>query len=260
MPLVDAVVIGGMKCGTTALHGYLADHPGVTPSEPKEVNFFFGDEPAAVGNWWRGPAWYRGRFPSGDGSRMEASPGYTSPDHPAVAARMRRMVPEVRLLYLGRDPLDRAVSQYRHHRRDGDETRPLDAALLDPDSQYLGRSRHLDRLRPFLDRFPEEQLAVVRHEDLLHDRRRTLSAVFRWLDLDPDHWSSAYGEEHNAAPTVPPVVPLELRERFRARLADDVAAFEEVADRLSIAADRRPGRAAAPDVGLRDGDRDREVA
>ena len=234
MPVVDAVILGGMKCGTTALHGYLAGHPGVRASEPKELNFFFGEQPGGAGNWWRGPDWYEGRFAPGDGLRVEASPGYTSPDHPGVADRMRQLVPAARLLYLARDPLDRAVSQYRHHRRDGDERRPLATALLDPDSQYVSRSRHLARLRPFLDRFPEEQVAVVQHHELLHDRRRTLQAVFGWLDLEPGHWDVAYEREHNTAATDTPSVPPELRERFAAAVADDARSFDGVAERLSI--------------------------
>lgn len=230
MPLPDVIVIGGMKCGTTSLHGYLAGHPQVAMSTPKELNFFFGDRPGGPGNWWRGTDWYAERFADAPGIRGEASPGYTSPAHPEVAARITRVVPDVRLIYLARDPLDRAVSQYLHHRRDGDETRDLATALLDPDSQYIARGRHHDRLRPFLERFPAQQLLLVEHRDLLERRRATLGAVFGRLGVDPDHWDPRYAREHNASTAAPPEVPTEVRDRFLAAVADDAARFEELLD------------------------------
>ena len=69
--LPTLVVIVAMKCGTTSLHGYLAAHPEVGMSEPKELNFFFGPESVecpddaetwALGNWHRGTDWYAAHF------------------------------------------------------------------------------------------------------------------------------------------------------------------------------------------------------
>ena len=42
--LPNLIIIGAMKCGTTALHRYLGLHPDVAMSEPKELNFFCGPE------------------------------------------------------------------------------------------------------------------------------------------------------------------------------------------------------------------------
>jgi hypothetical protein len=227
VPLPDVIVIGGMKCGTTALHGYLADHPQVAMSKPKELNFFFGDRPGGPGNWWRGRGWYAARFAEAPAIRGESSPGYTSPAHPGVAERMASVVPGVRLLYVARDPLERAVSQYLHHRRDGDEPRDLASALLDPGSQYIARSRHAERLRPFLDRFPHEQIRVLEHRDLLEDRRATLGAIFGWLGL-PEHWTERYTREPNASAVAHPPIPDAVADRFRDAVADDAERFERL--------------------------------
>lgn len=220
--------IGAMKAGTTALHHRLDAHPDIRMSTPKELNFFFGTTPtdrhagwSARGNWWRGPGWYAGHLPD-DGRRGgEVSPGYTSPDHPQVAARMAAVVPDARLLYLVRDPLRRAVSQYAHHRRDGDEARPPDEALLCPGSQYVARSRYHDRLRPFLDHFPRDQVLVVFQEDLQRDRPATLARVFRHVGVDPGRDPGARGA-WNRAPGPPPACRPDTAERFRALVADDV--------------------------------------
>jgi hypothetical protein len=123
---------------------------------------------------------------------------------------------------LVRDPLDRAVSHYAHHRREGSERRGLAEALLDPASQYLSRGRYHERLQPFLEHFAAEQLLVVVQERLLRDRRRELRRVYAHVGADPGWWSAELGRRWHvgqAAATVPPAV----REAVRDRVADDVA-------------------------------------
>lgn len=228
--LPGLVVIGAMKAGTSALHRYLDAHPDIAMSEPKELCFFYGTEPdptvdddgwSASGNWWRGVAWYRRHFPADGRLGGESSPGYTSPAHPGAAARLARTIPRARLVYLVRDPLERAVSQYRHHLRDGAETRDLATALLDPASQYLARSRYHDRLRPWLDHVPTAQLLVVTHEDLRDRRRATLRRVQAHVGVAP-HWSPAFAKEWHVAQGSAPTVPPDVAAAVRERVADDV--------------------------------------
>jgi hypothetical protein len=228
--LPTTVVVGAMKCGTSALHRYLDAHPEIAMSELKEVNFFFGPETAPPGpsdTWWRhgqwhrGPDWYAARFDPDRPVRGESSPGYTDPSHPEVAARMARLLPGVRLVYLVRDPVQRAVSQYRHHVRDGTEPRPLADAVLDEGSQYVARSRYAERIAPFLEHFPREQLLVVVQERLLADRRRELRRVYEHVGAAPDFWHpDLLDRVHVGGDDVE--VPPDLRRRFRERVDDDV--------------------------------------
>ena len=195
MMLPNLVVIGAMKCATTAVHRYLDDHPDVAMSQPKELNFFFcaadGDRPQQAptvaewrtGMWHRGVDWYAKQFPDAAPVRGESSPGYTSPAHPEVAARMADVIPDARLVYLVRDPIRRAVSQYHHHRSDGTETRPLAQALLDPASQYIARGLYFERLEPFLSHFPPDRILVVAQEDLEDDCRATMAALYRYAGV-----------------------------------------------------------------------------
>ncbi len=232
--LPNVIVIGAMKCGTTALHRYLDQHPEICMSRPKELNFFFGPADAAswhVGNWSRGLAWYRCQFPPDATVRGESSPGYTSPDHPGVAERMAAVVPAARLVYLVRDPLERAVSQYRHHRADGTERRAPEEALLDPASQYVSRGRYYQRLRPFLDRFPPERIAVVAHEELLAARRLTLRGLFRFVGVDDGFWSEALTQRWHPARSEPVEVAPPLRRRLRDAFRDDAQRLRELAGR-----------------------------
>jgi hypothetical protein len=233
---VDFVVIGSMKCGTTSLHHYLSAHPDLVLPPEKEVNFFFGADPDGPGNLWQGVDWYRARLPADGRLRGDVSPGYTSPDHPDAAERIAELAPRARLLYLVRDPLDRAVSQYRHHRRDGTEPRPIEEALLDPDSHYVLRSRYADRLAPFLERFDAAQIAVVDHANLLRDTGATVASICRFIGVADRRQPDVFGERLNGAGSPPPPVDATVASGFRALVADDAAAFDRVRPTLTSCA------------------------
>jgi hypothetical protein len=235
--LPNLIIIGAMKCGTTALHRYLSLHPDVSASEPKELNFFCGPErPDAhrdgealwhAGNWHRGVGWYAARFRPAP-VRVEASPGYTSPSFPNAADRMARVVPEARLVYLVRDPIERAVSQYRHHHAEGAEKRPIEEALPDPQSQYLARSRYHERLKPYLDRFPRERILILAQEDLQANRRTTVREVYRFAGVDDAFWSPGHEQRWNASGEVSTPLDGSLRRRLAAELADDADRLREL--------------------------------
>jgi hypothetical protein len=211
--LPTLVVIGAMKCGTTAVHRYLDAHPRIAMSPGKELDFFSGVRR-------RDLVWYASRFDAGSELRGESSPGYTSPSFPEAAARMASVIPHVRLLYLVRDPVVRAVSQYWHHRRDGAERRPLGEALLDESSQYVDRSRYFDRLRPFLHHFDPEQIHVVVQERLQADPGRVMDEVYRHVGAggaDGVRLSEPPEGRTESADASPA-----LRSRMWARLADDL--------------------------------------
>jgi hypothetical protein len=241
--LPNLIVIGAMKAGTSALHAYLDDHPDVAMSTPKELCFFYDpypQEPQAVptadpltnatewspGNWHRGIGWYRAHFPEDVPVRGESSPGYTSPSFPAVAARMASVVPDARLVYLVRDPVARAVSQYHHHVRDGTERRAILEALPDPTSQYILRSRYAERLAPFLERFPRERISIVVHEDLVAEPVTTITGLLRSLGVDPSRWTLARPSE-----TTTREVPPEVAEAVRSAVADDVTSLRDLLGR-----------------------------
>lgn len=229
--LPDLVVIGAMKCGTTALHGLLDRHPSIAMAAAKELNFFVGPASGGgdwhAGNWHRGLRWYQAQFDGGAEVRGEASPGYTSPSHPEAPARLAAVVPRARLVYLVRDPVDRAVSQYRHHVRDGTERRPAREALLDPASQYVARSRYAERVAPFLSYFAPERVLVVLQEELRTRPAVTLASIFRFAGVD---------DGVDVAPPPAPAAPHErldppLEADLTRLVADDVAALRRLLDR-----------------------------
>lgn len=220
------VVVGQMKCGTTAVHRYLDAHPDIEMAPGKEVNFFFG---APAGQWRRGRDWYAGLFTGGDRMTGETSPGYSSPDHPEVAPRIQRLFPEAHVVYLVREPLQRALSQYRHHQRDGAERRPVTEALLDEDSQYVARSRYLERLAPFLAAFPAPRVHVVVSERLHADTGTEMSALYGRLGVDPGWRGPELDTRWNTGGPGPPP-PRRLVDAFAERVRDDTERLRRFLD------------------------------
>jgi hypothetical protein len=234
--LPNLVIIGAMKCGTSALHRYLDLHPEIAMSEPKELNFFYGpDGPSGdawhPGNWHRGPEWYASHWPNGMPVRGESSPGYTSPSHAGVAERMAALIPTARLIYLVRDPVGRALSQYRHHVADGTEGRSQEEALLDPASQYVLRGQYFDRVRPFLEVFPRSRIAIISHEELLTERRMSLRALFAFLEVDVDFWSDGLNLLWHASNRGETRLCTRLHARLAEAFVDDANRLREFAGR-----------------------------
>jgi hypothetical protein len=190
--LPNLIVIGAMKCGTSSMHSYLSAHPEIRMSRTKEINFFGRDD-----RWQLGPEWYRSHFSASARFRGESCPDYSKfPRFAEVPGRMKQLVPDVKLIYLVRDPVERILSHYLHARESGREPRAIDAALSCFDhNKYIEPSRYYTQLQRYLRYFPDEQIHIVSTEDMRQDRRGTLRDVFRFLGVD----ESFHSAHHDAA-------------------------------------------------------------
>lgn len=117
MNLPHFIIIGAMKCGTSTLQTQLARQRGVFMSTPKEPNYFSDDAVFA-----KGQDWYEGLFaPAAPGDlKGEASTHYTKlPTYPQTLMRMQAVLPAPKLVYMIRNPMERAVSHYIHEWTEG---------------------------------------------------------------------------------------------------------------------------------------------
>ena len=182
--LPNFVVIGAMKAGTTSLFHYLQAHPQVFMSPLKEVDFF-----AEELNWGRGLDWYRRQFDgAGPNSAAigEASTSYSKyPEFRGVPERIAQCLPDARLIYVVRDPIERIRSHYQHRVLVGAERTPLDVAVLQ-DDRYVNCSRYAMQIEQYVDLFPREKILLITSEELRALRLPTMRRIFRFLEIDPD--------------------------------------------------------------------------
>lgn len=197
MTLPTFLVIGAMKAGTSSLHRYVGAHPDIFVPDEKEPDFFLGG-PA----WERGQDWYEGLFERGAGARArgEASTRYSKdPIFPGVPGRAARVVPEARLVYVLRHPVERILSHHRHAVAEWGHPASLEEALRASRGEYLVPTRYAHQMECWLEHFPREQLLVVTSEDLDAQRAPTLGRVFSFLGVDPDWRPSDLHRRYNQA-------------------------------------------------------------
>jgi hypothetical protein len=108
---------------------------------------------------------------------------------------MGSAIPDARLIYMVRDPIDRMLSHYLHNVAGGYDERPLGDALTDSDSAYVDRSRYAMQLKRYLERFERSQILIVAREDLLRERAGTMREVFGFLGVDEDFDSPQFSRE-----------------------------------------------------------------
>jgi hypothetical protein len=231
-PLPSFLIIGFGKCGTTYLYERLQDHPNVYPSLRKEVNYFIFRYDESV-DWYRAhfaPA--RSYVGSGIVATGEASPGYVL--NPGAPRRIAELLPDVKLIALVRDPVERAYSQYHHQRRLGVEPLPTFEAALDAEPErirgqkerlernpdytgdfawytlsYLMQGIYADYLEPWLDLYPRDQLLVIPSGKLYKDSTATLQEIAGFIGLPPWQPQTQQGHRSFAYP------PMELETRAR---------------------------------------------
>jgi hypothetical protein len=192
--LPNLLVIGAMKCGTSSLHRYLDLHPEISMSADKELHFF--TKPAVAA---RGLAWYARQFSGGTPCRGESSVSYAKCHaYPGTAARIRAALPDLRLIYLVRDPVERTVSHYLHSVRQRRETRPLAEALAGAiENKYTLTSRYMLQLDDYLRHFAASDLLVVELAELAADPNFCMRRIFRFLGVDEGVTSAGFATVHN---------------------------------------------------------------
>jgi len=216
--LPNLLIIGAQKCGTTSLHAYLDRHPDVYMAAEKELDFFIADRA-----WRNGPDWYAGRFRDDAVVRGEASPNYTGwPVWDGVPERAARVVPDARLVYVVRDPLERIESHYLQRRLEDGERGDIAAAIGDvddPQNLFVARSRYATQLECWLEHFPQERVLVLPAEDLRDRRSDAVAAVLAHVGLDGRVDPEALQTEHHRSqdkgelPRLLGVLPARLRRR-----------------------------------------------
>lgn len=190
------LIIGAAKSGTTSLWQYVRQHPQVFVPDVKEPGFFVQE----IG-WRYGVPWYERLFAdAGDALAIgEASPAYTM--YPALAGvpeRIASVVPDVRMIYLMRDPIERMRSGYVHRLETGEEHQPIRRALLF-DATYVNLSRYALQLGQYFNCFPRSQFLLLTAEDLRDRRSATMHRVFDFIGVDPGAAIDVSGEYNRGA-------------------------------------------------------------
>ena len=183
--LPNFIVIGAMKCGTTSLWGYLKQHPDIhLPHGIKNIEYFDSNA-----NWKRGLTFYKKHFETNNNTYSigEISTEYTKHPHTKdVAKNMYATLPDVKIIYLIRHPLERLVSHYIHNVGAARESRDINSALHDKQNNpYILYSLYFFQLEQFLKYFSNDNILIITADNLRHNREKTLNRIFSHIDVEP---------------------------------------------------------------------------
>jgi len=230
MRLPDFIIGGAPRSGTTWLYEALDRHPELHLAQPvvPEPKFFLVDSEYDKGLMYYSKRWFDG-IPAGV-LAGEKSTNYL--ESPAARTRIAHDLPSVKLLFILRDPADRACDNYRWSRMNGLEPLDLDEALrceaereLAYDEKtrysrpfsYFSRGLYAELLRPWFESVARDQIAVVRFEDIIERPSDLLSEAHRFLDVAMRPFDHEGLGKINAAegPTCEEAALVRLRSRYK---------------------------------------------
>ena len=207
--LPDFIIIGTARSGSTSLYYNICQHPCVLSAAYDELGFFDS-------NFHLGLNWYRSLFPTlfskwiVKQKKQFAITGEDTPFYiwnPLVAKRILKIIPNIKLIVLFRNPVDRAYSNYHLGVRAGSEKLSFEDAIQmelkkldkindeieqDVDKyttprSYIAKGFYADQLKVWLELFSSEQLMIVSTEDLESNPQKTLDRIYNFLKIPKNH-------------------------------------------------------------------------
>jgi len=208
--LPDFIIIGAAKSGTTSLYDCMVQHPDIYPALWKETYFFDRYYP-------RGISWYRANFASKISKNFmtqiqrksfrtgESTPTYIH--HPLAAKRISKILPNIKLIVLLRNPVDRAYSHYQMEKQMGYENLSFVESIelensrikgenekMIQDNNYYSYKRqifsyltsgiYVNQLSLWMEHIPNNQFLIIKSEDFENDQSKIFKEVENFLGLN----------------------------------------------------------------------------
>lgn len=184
---INFIIAGIQKGGTTALRMFLREHKDIYM--PKEEGHFFDHLHTTYDK-------YHKLFKNRKNSSLlgECTPIYMF--WPGSMEKIQLYNPNIKIICLLRNPIDRAYSHYRMELRRGIETKFFKEALVFEEKKlkkisdsrryysYIARGMYSWQIERIYKLFPKNNVLFIKSEDLLSDHDETLEVIFNFLEID----------------------------------------------------------------------------
>ncbi|WP_171022183.1 sulfotransferase domain-containing protein [Thalassotalea litorea] len=204
--LPNFMVLGARYSGTASLVKLINEHPKLHGTCQSQIHYFDGGLFPEKDNFLKGENWYRAHFPM----RKEMPQGHLAYEastfysfHPLAAKRLHDLLPKVKLIFVLRNPVDRAIHQYRDAKRHNREYLPLINALQIEEKRlawtlknkdyksgtfihatYKTRGHYQEQIARYLELFPKEQIKLVSIEELTRHPNKVIGEIYRFLGVE----------------------------------------------------------------------------
>jgi hypothetical protein len=188
-------IAGAQRSGTTYLHTILTEHPEIELNQPwwPEPKFFLNaDAPSRVNAYLK-------KYYSREDATLHGEKSVCYMEHTEVVERIARAFPDARIIFILRDPVDRAISNYWYSVGNKLEDATIEQALTDesfadrpydktkitgcPPYLYLQRGKYVGYLEKYFQHFDRKQIKILVSEDFFNNQRE-ISNLFEFLEID----------------------------------------------------------------------------
>lgn len=216
----DVLVIGAMKCGTSSLHDYLAMHPDIFMSYPKEIHFHIDRyyKPDKINE-------YKNHFKTIKKIAGTSPQSYTKCHNKRlyqnVPSRIKKHNPNVKMIYIVRDPIERYASHIleSYFRKPRNGNLPQDEINMN----YIKTGMYYMQLSEFLKHFKKEQIHVLSLEDLIENKLQEMNKIFRFLGVSEMSDESVFDFVTNDESSKDFDFPYVIRMNFFFRLGNKIS-------------------------------------
>ena len=201
--LPNFIIIGTVRSGSTSLYYNICEHPSILSADYDEIGFFDS-------NYQLGINWYRSMFPTQKKmAELKEKTGFaiTGEDTPfyfwkkEAAKRILEDLPDVKIIAIFRNPIDRAYSNYNLGVRANTENLTFEDAIdeemkflskhsfretIDRRRSYLTKGIYDEQIRPWFEVFTKEQVHILSTDNMEKDPKNVLQKIFRFLEI-PDY-------------------------------------------------------------------------
>lgn len=235
----DFIIIGSMKCATSAIYEYLCQHPKVWNRKPKEIHFY-------TQNHEKGLNWYLKYFQDKPEGCItgEASPSYFDNSYSIKIPKLiLEDFPEVKIIVSLRNPTDRAISHFYHIQHKLGKLSEHDVGNYfssDHISAFIENKvadlppyldgilkigQYAKRLPYWLETYKPDQIIVINQAKLEQYEQQTMKEIFNFLNLEPLTEKKNYQKVYT---NTYPETPKEVRKNLDAFYQADNQALQDL--------------------------------
>lgn len=204
---IDFIIVGAAKSGTTTLHDLLRQHPEVFLPKKKELHFFDNEI-----NFEKGIETYLKNFEKTNKLICgEITPSYMFFDK--VPKRLSIFLgKDLKLIFILRNPVDRAISHYNFNKSRGFEDLSFEDAIEIESKRinvsekykrrysYMSRGLYFSQINNFLKYYKKENIHVIIFEDFLKDKINEMNNLFSFLNINPISLNFDYKSNYTSRP------------------------------------------------------------
>jgi hypothetical protein len=198
--MVNFIGIGAQKSGTSWVYACLYEHPEIC-APIKEIHYF------SRPRFEKGTLWYESHFAQCASKKQKGEFSTSYLYSKETPQRIRDLYPDVKLIAILRNPVDRAISQYRNAIKSGEITEAVSfETFVQEEESVINQGKYHEQLERYYALFSQEQILVLIYEDIKKDPRYFMQQIYRFLVVDDTFVSSMLNTEINIARTPKVVV------------------------------------------------------